>query len=133
MSEPLDVYVLFNATSDKPFIMESSITGALGIFSTEDGAKRAKAESEGTDYKRVTYYKQHHIDAIQADSDALRAWVADMRSTGDLLRNALFSVNQIKERLPGEWQYSITPLIDKWDKIRKETAETHLTDSGQDQ
>lgn len=51
----LVVWVLYDATADKKYI-KASDDGALAIFDNEAAARRARAMSKGSDYKRVDYY-----------------------------------------------------------------------------
>lgn len=55
--QPIEYWVLFDATGPVPFIKKDMSDGTLAFYESEQEAKRAKRSHPGTDYKRVEYYR----------------------------------------------------------------------------
>lgn len=81
--EPVEFWVLFDATTPEKYIKKMMPEGFLAFFDHEEDAIRAKTFHPGTDYKRVPYVRQSdHLAAlasVTAERDRLCAEVEALR------------------------------------------------------
>jgi hypothetical protein len=76
--EPVEFWVLFDATATKPFIKKMLPEGFLAFFDHEEDTIRAKTFHPGTDYKRVPYVRQSdHLAALSVERTRADVAVAD--------------------------------------------------------
>lgn len=74
--EPVEFWVLFDATTPERYIKKMMPEGFLAFFDHEEDAIRAKTFQPGTDYKRVPYVRESDhlaaLSAVTAERDRLR-------------------------------------------------------------
>ena len=65
--EPVEYWVLYDATAEKKYIKKSAGDGSLAFFDTEAEAKRAqRRHGPGVEYKRIEYYRHPPTSAVPA-------------------------------------------------------------------
>lgn len=80
-------------------------------------------DSEKSELINENCQLRQELTAARDEAERLRGRVEAMRHAGDMLSNAVFNINQIKERLPEEWQSSLGGLVAKWDIARNQASE----------